>query len=348
MHPYLTVIFPSFNRGRILLNTIEKIKSENLNNVSILVLDNASEKYLEEYSQIEEISNTQSWLEYFRHHKNVNFEGNILAGFDLCKTNYLMFVSDEDYPNFKFIANNINIFKKTGAYGVIRPSIGFKETNEFKKPINSCVYPDKSFERGAQAIKQFGLVGNYLSGVIYNKRIFDKYKFKNRLEKNLDIQRFYPHLYLNCIFCGVSKSVFMSEISAFEGVPEVVSDNNVVQNDSSRYAGAYTYGARLDQFIALRDAFSEALHLAKNQNPMDWADVYIALVGKFYHLILLANSRLYHNDNQIHISNISQSFREFATASARLQTPFRTHGEIIIKNINRIEQLFLSKLNIPN
>lgn len=345
MKSNLTIVFPTFNRGKILLDTIKKLDNENLDSVMVTVLDNASENYSEEYKIVQELSEKKHWLTYKRHQKNIGFEGNFLSGFDLCKTNYLMFISDEDYPNLEFVSRYNAIFNNPSAFGVLRPSIGTKKSTKFIKPINACKYPDKYFKKGAESIRLFGLSGNYLSGVIYNKVIFDKFGFRNRLASNLDIHRYYPHLYLNCLFCAVSKTKFMSDVSAFEGQPEIVNYNGIKQNDASRYTGAYTYGSRLDQFVALRDAFSEALDLGGIKEPIEWVNIYLTLVAKYFNLIMLANIRLYHDSNKIHFSNISKSFAEFAIGSIRLHPVFARHGNSIVKSIEKLQTDVLERIS---
>ena len=340
----ITIVFPTFNRGKLLLNTIKKMEQESFNNVEVLVLDNASENYTKEYKEIKNISLRKKWLKYIRHQKNRGFEGNILAGFDNCNTNYLMFISDEDYPNFGFLEKHQNLFNNARIYGAIRPSIGLDGESESRKPINAFTYPDEYFKKGVSAIGRFGLTGNYLSGVIYNKVIFDKYGFRERLASNLGIQRFYPHLYLNCLFCAVSRTIFMKDASAFEGIPEIVEIDGIKQNDSSSYRGAYTFGARLDQFIALRNAISEALELGNFNDPLDLLNLYLNLVAKFFHLIVLANGRLYHNQHKIHVINIAKSFTEFATSSIRLYPAFQNNEEKIVKRIEELEKSFLDRI----
>lgn len=344
----ITIVFPTFNRGKLLLNTIKKMEQESFNNVEVLVLDNASENYTNEYKEIKNISLRKKWLKYIRHQKNRGFEGNILAGFDNCNTNYLMFISDEDYPNFGFLEKHQNLFSNASIYGAMRPSIGFDGESESRKPINACTYPDEYFKKGASAIGRFGLTGNYLSGVIYNKVIFDKYGFRERLAQNLGIQRFYPHLYLNCLFCAVSRTIFMRDVSAIEGQPEIIEIAGIKQNDPSSYAGPYTFGARLDQFIALRNAISEALELGKFNDSLDWLNLYINLVAKYFHLIVLANGPSYHNEHSIHIVNIAKSFTQFAISSISLYPMFKKHEKVIVDKITSMEESYLKRITISD
>lgn len=341
MEKLLTIVFPSFNRGARLLETITLIKDEVPHFVDILVLDNASDRDKESYEKLSEIAENEPWLTYIRHEQNRHFHGNFLAGFEFCSSDYLMFMSDEDLPNFDFAVQNSRIFKDKNAFGAIRPSIGCTENGP---TANACPYADKSYVKGPEAISQFGLTGNYLSGVIYNKYLISKYRLDERLRLNLEKNKIYPHLYLNSLLSAVTNTCFMSAPSAFVGEAIVVEDNGNSWNNASQYREPYSFGSRLDQFIILKDAFEEGLQMVPNATQADWLTCYINLVNKFFNLIILANGPMYHNSAKLNIFDISNSFKSFVMSAYKRNSLPREYDPIFMSHVEDIEKSCLSKL----
>ena len=95
-----TVCFMTFNRGHILLKTIKKLLPRLNHHWPVLVVNNGSTRYKQEYNEIEKIAASCKDLNYYRHKKNILFDGNLRSLFEQVPTQFLMVVSDEDEPVF--------------------------------------------------------------------------------------------------------------------------------------------------------------------------------------------------------------------------------------------------------
>ena len=119
-----TICFLSYNRGNILLKTIKELLPKISNRWPVLIADNASTKYFEEYKEIEQLASKSDLLFYFKHKKNGHFEGNLLSLFDLAPTQFFIVVSDEDMPSIEALAELAPFLAKNRDIGGVRTSLG--------------------------------------------------------------------------------------------------------------------------------------------------------------------------------------------------------------------------------
>jgi glycosyltransferase involved in cell wall biosynthesis len=177
MAPKFTICIPSFNRGQAALSqvlyTLPLIESD----WEILVLDNCSSNSIEGYSEIASLSESDHRVRYVRHAENLGFHGNLVECLNLANSDYLQIISDEDYGNPKAVRDAIATLNEFPHVGLIRGSIG---AIEGMKPRNSAIYPDQFLEAGQSALSMFSMTTNYMSGIIYNKRLLVA---KNILQK---------------------------------------------------------------------------------------------------------------------------------------------------------------------
>jgi hypothetical protein len=154
------------------------------------------------------------------------------------------------------------------------------------KPRNNANYPDQFLEAGVSALSMFSMCTNYISGVIYNKRLLAS---KNILEKlvlglkNTPILNVYPHMYLDILVAASCAAITSREVVCFEGeelstMPDI---RSMAQN------GAYSWGSRLDQFIGFRDAFREVCGFDGLNDLSLLIHLYLNLVTKYYSLFYI-------------------------------------------------------------
>ena len=218
MNDLLTIVFPTYNRGHLLVKTLKKISTRLPARTSVMVLDNGSNQFKEEYEEVKSIASASDRINYSRNEENLMFEGNFSKAFESVATNYLMFISDEDAPKLDFIKDNMPLFENVDAYGAIRPSVATDPSNP-ATDRNATTYLDKCFVPGVDALCDFGISGNYLSGAIYNAHLIKTSGLHDRLKSKLVEQRFYPHLYLNSLISTRFPTRYMSEASVFIGDP---------------------------------------------------------------------------------------------------------------------------------
>lgn len=322
--PVITICIPTYNRGEILLKNLKKIISQNEERFPILILENFSEKTIY-YDEIEEIASKSLNLTFKRNEKNILFEGSLLKFFDLVDTAYMYIISDEDVPNFTFLEYYNKILFNNRVIGCVRPSIG---PLDGRTRLNSYVYKTKSYHPSLEAISEFATVGNYISGQIYNVDLSQELGIHDRLRTNISAQKSYPHLYLNMLFASQSITVFTEAIGVYEDTPST--DTDIVTKD---YYGVYSFGSRIDQFLALRDALFEcAVYL----DPDGYCDddmmhAYLKLVSKFLFLISRPN-RLSYENKELSIEQLLNSFWIFAKSAS-------SEKEFYLKNEKYMEEI---------
>ena len=97
--PILSIVIPTYNRADKLLRLLKNIEIEIVNSnlsvaIHVLVSDNASSD--DTQAVVLNFETTKFELEYFRQEQNLGFDGNIRFLYDVAKTDYIWFFSDDD------------------------------------------------------------------------------------------------------------------------------------------------------------------------------------------------------------------------------------------------------------
>lgn len=286
IQPIFSICVPSFNRGLKALKMILTILPNMDNNWELLILDNASDNELESYQQIEILAQLDHRLRYVRHSTNLGFHGNFLAAFDHAKSAHIMLISDEDFANLAMIRKVLPNLHARPDLAVLRGGV---LPLEGQYPRNSYNSADIIFSKGEEALLNYSLTYNYMSGIIFNREILLKNGLIELLRNGINSNSIYPHLYLELLACAMFDAATTSEISCFEG-----EEQHNMGNTPSNYSPPYSFGSRIDQFIALRDAIRQAIALMPE--PFDnklFIDMYLLLCEKYMRLITLVNYPLY-------------------------------------------------------
>ena len=277
INPSLTICIPTWNRGPAALRQVLKTLPFLQPDWEILVLDNGSNLYPEEYKEIETKSKLDSSLRYIKNERNLGFPGNFLACFELTNAAYIQILSDEDFSHPPVVLEALKVLKENPLLGALRGSIGSLPD---QNPRNRNIYPDRFLKGGDDALCEFSLTTNYLSGMIYNRTLLVSLGLPNRVELALADNVAcvtYPHLYLDILVASACDVATVSEIVCFEG-PEMREPETLKQ---LAQGGAYSFSARLDQFIGFRDLFREICD-GKQLGLLIF--LYLRLVSKYYHM----------------------------------------------------------------
>ena len=328
-----TICIPSFNRGSRLLAYLEGISADLNEKWPILVLDNNSSIQKDDYKSIEEMSHVTPGLNYIRHENNLLFEGNFLSMFELVQTDFFMVVSDEDETNFDFVRELCPQLPNLQGVGAIRPSLGHKIDTKRRQ---ATIFEDKIFACGIEGISRFGLIGNYISGAIYNRKLLTDLGFVLQLKKNMHEHRTYPHLYMNILAAGSTKTMLMSDVSCFENAPEEVASREI------DYFGAYSFGSRTDQFIALRNAMLEAvLNTNDNFDAAGFYKCYMSLCSKYLMLVAYVNSPMY-EAHSIEHATLARTFVLFCLASAQKMPAYKEYSALVEQHLTTQESKYIA------
>ena len=339
-----TICFITYNRGHILLESIKKLLPSISKEWPVLVVDNASIKYTEEYLEIAKLASNSDVLNYFRHNENGRVEGNLLSLFELTNTPFFIVVSDEDFPCLETLNNMIPFLRENLDIGAIHTSLG---TMPGIKAAQAHTCSDEVYEKGT-GLSNFGLLGNYLTGQIYNVPLLKQFNIPQRLKKNIFAHRYYPHLYLNILAAANTRTAISSHVACFEGQIE-----NYVPEDKERhspfdYFGTFSYGTRVDQFIALRDALFEGYkdiceaEPKKRLNMTEFYKAYLSLCAKYQFLILGANGTMYQNEH-ISLDLLSNSFSLFCISAVEKLPAFDALKDALADHIFKTGQHWLEQ-----
>ena len=164
-----------------------------------------------------------------------------------------------------------------------------------------------------------------------------KFNFDVQLKKNMHEHRTYPHLYMNILAASSTKTMFMSDVSCFENAPEEISSREI------DYFGAYSFGSRTDQFIALRNALLEAvLNTSESFDAEGFYYCYKLLCTKYLRLIGYINTNMYEAHALEH-STLTRSFVMFCLASAQKMPDYENYSAEVENHLVKKEAQFNSK-----
>ena len=309
MTPKFTICIPTCDRGAFALNQVQYTLLLIDGNWEILVLDNGSTLSKDEYRQIEIMSKSDPRLTYIRHAENKGVVFNFAACLQLAKAPYIQVVTDEDFSNPAVVRDAIKALEEFPNLGAIRGSIA---TLSGAVPRNALDYPDAFLRAGEDALRVFSLTTNYLSGIIYNRRLLHNNGVIERMMIGLGnnpASRAYPHMHVDVLIAAVCDVAFTSEVVCFEG-PEAPAVHNLQQLADS---GPYCFGGRLEQFIGFRGAFREVCGGANTQLLID---LYIRLCEKYF--LMFHRDKFLHHQRDLGFAQLHQSLAHFFMAPAEI------------------------------
>ena len=333
-----TICFLSYNRGKLLLRTIEDLLPKLSKQWPILVCNNASTEFKEDYDKIARLASNSNSLFYFRHENNCLFEGNLLSLFDLVPTQFFLVVSDEDVPSIKALDEIGPFLSSNRDIGAVQTSLG-AISGAGRTQAHNKVYSE--FSKGT-GVTSFGLTGNYITGVIYNAPLLREFNVPQRLKKNVRANQWYPHLYLNILAAANTRTVFSPVVSCYQGVaatqtPKLTTD----------YFGVFSYGTRLDQFMALRNVIYEAfldIQGSSEDKEFDMSAFYTSYFGlcsKYAYLIFMLQGKMY-RDQFIDIDFLAKSFSIFCIGAVENMPNYEHIKDRLAMDIGRIVEIHLT------
>ena len=95
--PTLTIAIPTFNRNAILFQNLKHLLPQIDKNVNILIIDNCSDIKVEGYLK-KKIKIYQNKIRVIRNPVNIGGDANILRCIELCESDYIWILGDDDFP----------------------------------------------------------------------------------------------------------------------------------------------------------------------------------------------------------------------------------------------------------
>lgn len=109
MDQILTIAIPTYNHHDLLLNQLNILLPQLTDQISLFILDNHNEPSVKEYLELNNF--TYPNLKIIRNSVNIGGDANICRCFEICETDWLWVLSDNDYlkPDaVKIFINSIN------------------------------------------------------------------------------------------------------------------------------------------------------------------------------------------------------------------------------------------------
>ena len=162
--PFFTIVIPTYNRARFIINTIDSILQQKYRNYELIVIDDGSTDNTE--SLVRNIDD-----ERVKYIKKENGERGAARnkGVEFSRGEYINFIDSDDliYPNHLATAHRFIIERKPEifhlGYDIKDPNLNFeREVNDLPDPINNKL-----------------IFGNYLScnGVFIKREVIEKNRF---------------------------------------------------------------------------------------------------------------------------------------------------------------------------
>lgn len=184
-----SICIPSHNRGHRAIRLVKKLLEMpwDEHEIEIICSNNGSDKYIEEYQEIKKIEDKR--LRYHEFASNQGFAGNVNQVIKMSRGDFCMLLSDED----GILPENL---KNYLLFLDMHPELSLV------KGCTSFVYSDlrtQYFTYTEEAVDGYYLMGNYISGTIYNRKIISNElieEYEKRYHEN-EAYIYYVHLFLD-------------------------------------------------------------------------------------------------------------------------------------------------------
>jgi glycosyltransferase involved in cell wall biosynthesis len=236
----LTIGIPTFNRRDAVIQRLKELQSADLpENVSVLIIDNNSEDGTYE-ALVECVEDRRHQI--LRNEKNFGYAGNFLELLDQCRSEYILFMSDED----ELITDNLHellLFLAVYKPDFVSPQV----------KINGCIYRGESKTCGMTPL-DFKRASGYLSGLVFQTQASQRYSRVIRTFLNLNAAAYtYPQVLLASMLLAGGTGYWFSEVVA-EKREQLHS--HIANPDGEKY---YYLVGRFQQSLGFLDFF-EAIH----------------------------------------------------------------------------------------
>ncbi len=184
-----SICIPSHNRGHRAIRLVKELLEMpwDEHEIEIICSNNGSDKYIEEYQEIKRIKDKR--LQYHEFESNQGFARNVNQVIKMSRGDFCMLLSDED----GILPDNL---KNYLLFLDMHPELSLV------KGCTSFVYSDlqtQYFSYTEEAVDGYYLMGNYISGTIYNRKIISNElieEYEKRYHEN-EAYIYYVHLFLD-------------------------------------------------------------------------------------------------------------------------------------------------------
>lgn len=242
----LSICIPSYNRGHRAYPMVKKMLEEVKDyDVDIVLSNNGSNKNIEGYEKLKKIKNEK--FHYYEFDKNMRFWRNYNQVVQKAEGEWCLILSDEDsidIHNLEYYLNLIRNNKKISVVKAAGDDYPFDDEGEY--------------EAGLEAIQQFFLAGNYISGTMYRRSIVNDGMVEKLAEKygqNNKAYYYYPHLFLELLALIEGDFYRCDKYLIIKG--ESIIDQETSSSQLFTEAAYQTFESRLLQFEGFTQFIAE-------------------------------------------------------------------------------------------
>jgi glycosyltransferase involved in cell wall biosynthesis len=197
----LSILIPTYNRAKPLkknLYMIEKYINENdlIDDIKIIISNNCSTDNTKQV--IDQFYNqTDIKADRYSQNDNLGLEGNALFVLEKADTEYVMYLSDDDFLDENYIVNLVDKLKSNKEFYCVLPSIQpVRPNGEYMNPGRDMEKNSKTYEKGFSNCLENSWRGHQLTGVTFKRDgTYASYRKNN-------VSNIYPFIYFvayNCL-----------------------------------------------------------------------------------------------------------------------------------------------------
>ncbi|SKA08782.1 glycosyltransferase family 2 protein [Selenihalanaerobacter shriftii] len=206
----LSILIPTYNRDKSLKKNLYMIKEYiNKNNliddIKIIISNNCStddtRQVIDQFCKQTDIITNK-----YNQNDNLGLEGNALFVLEKADTEYVMYLSDDDYLDESYLVNIVDKLKVTKEIYCVLPSIQpIRPNGEYMKPGRDMGKDKKIYNKGFENCLENSWRGHQLTGVTFKKKgTYASYRKNN-------VNNIYPFIYFVAYNCLRGKTWHFTE-----------------------------------------------------------------------------------------------------------------------------------------
>jgi len=170
--PLVSICIPTFNRAEALTLCLGDLITNKQSDIEIVVSDNGSTDNTE--SVMKQFQD--EGIRYFRNEKNLGFDLNLIKTVEHARGEYVFFLSDEDYVDYK---NILWLLEQIRQKKTVTQFLGttINKQKNIEKIYN--MYGDITLKQGCESLNAVLFECSYMSGIVLKKDSLDLNKAKD-------------------------------------------------------------------------------------------------------------------------------------------------------------------------
>ena len=195
MNPKVSILIPTYNREKIIAETLESAINQTYKNIEIIIVDNCSTDNT--YLKVKDYSLKDNRIKLYRNNKNIGPVKNWKKCIEFAKGEFIKILWSDDLISLDFVERTLNVLKNNNEIAFVYTKTRIFSSNAGKNKIIREVY--RFGETGKYILKDF--VKAHLFGVksvpvspgnaLFRKKDVERNLLINiENPKNMDFSRF--------------------------------------------------------------------------------------------------------------------------------------------------------------